>query len=360
VGQHTANMLATADAMRDSATRTGASAQNAAQAAEMALANTHTVASAAEQLAASIREIGGPVSRSTTIVGDAVLAGEATRTIIRTLTEKVGRIGAVADMISEIAARTNLLALNATIEAARAGDAGKGFAVVASEVKQLAAQTTQATADIGRQIADVQAATEASATAVGRIEQTIEAINAITGSIAAAVEQQDAATAEISRSISETAVSATAMAGRISEVSGEAEETDRHAQDVRAGAVDLESAVADLGHAVIRVVRTSTADVDRSADQRQSTDLPCRIRIGGEWQDARLADLSETGACIRGCTKLAAGERGTLELDGIGRPLAFAVVHVESDALHVQFVADAIAAQAVRDFLGQRGSRQAA
>jgi len=34
-------------------------------------------------------------------------------------------MGAIADRIGEIAARTNLLALNATIEAARAGDAAR-------------------------------------------------------------------------------------------------------------------------------------------------------------------------------------------------------------------------------------------
>ena len=82
------------------------------------------------------------------VVGRAVDAGRDTRQTIETLNEQVARIGAVADMIGEIAAKTNLLALNATIEAARAGDAGKGFAVVASEVKSLATQTAQSTQEI--------------------------------------------------------------------------------------------------------------------------------------------------------------------------------------------------------------------
>src|ERR1700758_3632130 len=83
----------------------------------------------------------------------------------------------VADMIGEIAAKTNLLALNATIEAARAGDAGKGFAVVASEVKSLATQTARSTEEIGRHIAEVRGATGESVTAVRHIEQTIGEIN---------------------------------------------------------------------------------------------------------------------------------------------------------------------------------------
>jgi methyl-accepting chemotaxis protein len=68
---------------------------------------------------------------------------------IEALRRSLADVGKVADQIAAIAGQTNLLALNATIEAARAGAAGRGFAVVASEVKALAAQTQQATKQIG-------------------------------------------------------------------------------------------------------------------------------------------------------------------------------------------------------------------
>ena len=155
VGARTSAMTATAEEMSASAVRTGNSAQSAATASAQALSNAQTVASASEQLSASIREIGSQVAQSTEIVGRAVEAGAETRQTIEALNEQVGRIGAVADMIGEIAAKTNLLALNATIEAARAGDAGKGFAVVASEVKALATQTARSTEEIAQHIAQV-------------------------------------------------------------------------------------------------------------------------------------------------------------------------------------------------------------
>ena len=170
IRQRTAAMTATADAMSASASRTGAAAESAAGAAGQALANAQSVAGAAEQLAASIREIGSQMSQSAAVVGRAVTAGSETRATIEALNQEVEQIGAVADMIGEIAAKTNLLALNATIEAARAGDAGKGFAVVASEVKALATQTARSTQEITRHINQVRAATGASVAAVARIE----------------------------------------------------------------------------------------------------------------------------------------------------------------------------------------------
>ena len=117
-------------------------------------------------------------AQSTAVVRRAVAAGGETRATIEALNGKVARIGAVADMIAEIAARTNLLALNATIEAARAGEAGRGFAVVAGEVKQLADPDRALDRGDRRHIAEVRAATGASVEAVGRIEQTITEIDA--------------------------------------------------------------------------------------------------------------------------------------------------------------------------------------
>ncbi len=277
IGDRTKTMVTTADAMSGSASRTGASAKDAAAAATQAQSVAQAVASAAEQLAASIREIGGQVRQSTTLVGQAVEAGTETRTTIAALTQDVERIGAVAGIIGEIAARTNLLALNATIEAARAGDAGKGFAVVASEVKALAMQTARATEEIARHIGQVRSATGASVAAVARIDQTIAAISAIAGSIAAAMQQQDAATAEIARNIAEAAHATNEMSNRTGEVSNEALGTGSRAADLRDNTAALDQAVEELRHSVIRVVRTSTAEVDRRKTPRHEGESggPC-------------------------------------------------------------------------------------
>jgi methyl-accepting chemotaxis protein len=260
IGTRTAGMAATAEQMSSSAARTGHSAQGAAAASAQALANAETVASAGQQLSASICEIGAQVAQSNEVVNRAVAAGNETRTTMEALNQRVGRIGAVADMITEIAARTNLLALNATIEAARAGDAGKGFAVVASEVKALATQTARATGEIAGHIDAVRHASGASVAAVMRIEQTIGEMNAIAGSIAAAVEEQGAATAEIARNVSETASAAREMTDRTTEVAAESEQTGRFADEVRDSAGALNSAVADLSRSVVQVVRSSIAE----------------------------------------------------------------------------------------------------
>jgi methyl-accepting chemotaxis protein len=361
IGQRTSTMSGTADEMRASAERTDVSARSAGSAAGQALANAQTVASAADQLAASIREIGTQVEHSNNVVERAVDAGRETRATMETLNEKVGRIGAVADMIGDIAAKTNLLALNATIEAARAGDAGKGFAVVASEVKQLANQTAHSTEEIARHISEVRTATGASVAAVGRIEQTIAEMNAIAGSIAAAVEQQGAATAEIARNVAETATAANNMTSRIAEVSAEADQTGRHATDVHDNITSLATAVDDLRHSVIRVVRNSSAEVDRRKLPRYQLDLPCRIDLAGKpTQSARVVDISEGGASIGEGPAMQAGEQGTLRVDGIDLSLPFGVRAGEAGGLHVAFALDEAKVASLRGMIERLARRIAA
>ncbi len=361
IGRLTATMTTTTDEMRASAARTDASAQSAATAAAQALANAQTVASAAEELAASIREIGGQVSRSTTVVGRAVEAGRATRTTIEALDERIGRIGTVADMISDIAAKTNLLALNATIEAARAGDAGKGFAVVASEVKQLATQTAQSTEAITRHLGEVRAATAESVAAVGRIEQTIGEVNAIAGSIAAAVEEQGAATAEIARNVAETAGAANAVTSRITEVSTEAVRTGRRATDVHDNIAGLVTSVEALRRTVIRVVRTSTTEVDRRQSSRYQADLGCRLELaGGGSHSARICDLSDAGAQVQSGPAMQAGDRGTLRLEGADFGIPFTTRGGADGNYNLTFASDAATAASLRAVLERLPQRIAA
>ena len=204
------------------------------------------IASAADELAASVSEIDRQVAQSNAIATKAVSEAERTNATVKELNEAAGRIGDVVKLITDIAEQTNLLALNATIEAARAGDAGRGFAVVASEVKALAGQTAKATEDIGAQIAGMQHATMRSIEAIGAIERTIREIGDISGAIAAAVTEQGAATQEIARSVETAAERTTETADEVVRV-GEATAATRNSADA------VKSVADDLGSVAARV-----------------------------------------------------------------------------------------------------------
>ena len=74
------------------------------------------------------------------------------------LGKKSQEIGAVLDIVSELAEQTNILAINATIEAGGAGESGLRFGVVADEIRKLADRVGGSTKEIRTLIDDVRSA----------------------------------------------------------------------------------------------------------------------------------------------------------------------------------------------------------
>jgi methyl-accepting chemotaxis protein len=241
-----ASLSTISDQVTEAAAQLAGAADRAAHRTESAIGasaeasdNVRDIASATDELAASVMEIDRQVTQSNAIAEKAVSEAERTNTAVLELGEAGRRIGDVVRLITDIAEQTNLLALNATIEAARAGDAGRGFAVVAGEVKALAGQTARATEDIAKQIADMQQATLRSIDAIGAIARTIRDIGGISGAISAAVTEQGAATQEIARSVDIAAKRTVDTAEEVSRVNDATENTRSNVVAVRAVAEEL-------------------------------------------------------------------------------------------------------------------------
>ncbi|MER2520174.1 MAG: methyl-accepting chemotaxis protein [Bdellovibrionales bacterium] len=194
-----------AESMSGNALTTESQSNAAAAAATEMLANAQTVATAAEELSASISEIDRQVTQSTSISKNAVQCASGTDQEVQELVTATEKIGSIVAMIGEISEQTNLLALNATIEAARAGEAGKGFAVVAGEVKSLANQAARATEEITEQINAMRNVSERVAKALKDVVHTISESDAVATGISSSITEQRAATQEIARNVQEVA-----------------------------------------------------------------------------------------------------------------------------------------------------------
>lgn len=134
-------------------------AQEMAESVRLIAANAEQAEVAVKQAAQTVEE--GDQAMNRTVDGILAIRETVAETAkkVKNLGESSQKISTVVNLISTFAAQTNLLALNASIEAARAGEEGRGFAVVADEVRSLARQSAEATSEIEKLVAAIQAET---------------------------------------------------------------------------------------------------------------------------------------------------------------------------------------------------------
>jgi methyl-accepting chemotaxis protein len=191
-----------ADDLATSADTVSTSSHHIAQAASQQRDHAAQVASALEEMIASVREVTHHCGQAAlqaskteglaldsqksvaAVAGQVALVSTDAQRNAETVSDlgrRSSKIGQIVTLIEEIAGQTNLLALNAAIESARAGEQGRGFAVVAGEVRRLAERTTSATREIGGAVQSIQHGTletvEHIRTSSGQVEQSVSTAN---------------------------------------------------------------------------------------------------------------------------------------------------------------------------------------
>ncbi|MBO9711541.1 methyl-accepting chemotaxis protein [Sphingomonas sp.] len=223
----------------------------------------------ADMGAAALLDESANLGRSLAAVEGAVSRQERTTERLRTLSQDADHrfvtlvdyansAGTIADLIAEIAARTNLLALNASIEAARAGEFGSGFAVVAQEVKSLAAQTALATRDIRRQLAEISGAVLSTAAIVADMRENFDRTNDAAGAIEHAMARQG----DVIRSIQQYAGVAAELAADLQGSANSAERASDAAATVTDELGSVTSALAGQTRGLLEEMRTFLATLE--------------------------------------------------------------------------------------------------
>ena len=232
INERSENVTGIASDTKKRSTLMAAASSSASQASDQ-------IVLSAELLTNSIKEISDKTHKSSEVVGAASSKAESAKQAIDLLSQKSDKVGAIIEVITDIASQINLLALNATIESARAGEAGKGFAVVAGEVKNLANQVAKATDEITHQINDMHIATKTSVEIVADILNIITEVSTNTQSVEESVKAQNSVTTDITQNIARNAAGAKEVLQNTVLVQEGAEKTGITASELQKSASNL-------------------------------------------------------------------------------------------------------------------------
>lgn len=215
------------------------------------------VAQIAEQTASAARNGTGTVERGQEAIAGIRRQIDMVVNHMLDLGRKSQEIGAVLDIVSELAEQTNILAINATIEASGAGEAGKRFAVVAEEIRKLADRVSNSTKNIRSQVEDVR----------GAVNTTVMATETGAKSV-------DAGT----RQFAEVAQSFKQIAGMVLTATEAAREIELSTKQQATAAEQVRLAVADVTQAT-QESETSSAQTLQTASQLASLSRDLRRMI---------------------------------------------------------------------------------
>jgi methyl-accepting chemotaxis protein len=234
-------LLATSRQIAESAQRV---AQIAAQTAAAARSGDATVATAHDSITTIRRQVDLIVNH------------------MLELGKKSQQIGAVLDIVAELAEQTNILAINATIEAAGANEAGKRFAVVADEIRKLADRVAGSTKEIRGLIEDVRSSvnttimtTEGGSKSVDAGAKQFSEVAAAFGEIASLVGTTTEAAREIELSTKQQSTAVEQVNVAITSAAQATKETEASSGQTLQTAVELSG----LSHALLRIVQPQAA-----------------------------------------------------------------------------------------------------
>ncbi|MBB3121759.1 CHASE3 domain-containing protein [Pseudoduganella violacea] len=211
------------------------------------------VAQIAEETARAARSGEGTVDKGQASIADIRRQTDQVVTHMLDLGRKSQEIGAVLDIVSELAEQTNILAINATIEASGAGEAGRRFAVVAEEIRKLADRVAASTKGIRAQIDDVRGAvnttvmaTESGAKAVDQGARQFAEVALAFKQIADLVGTTTEAVREIELSTKQQATAADQVRVAVSDVAQSTQETETSSTQTLQTAAQLAGLSMDL------------------------------------------------------------------------------------------------------------------